>query len=213
MLQEARPAGLWSGAMVGATVPNRTWGSWVLVGCGALEPVAVSNYSGWVSGARWSRETAEPVEDVFLFSVHSPTSSEDEPRDSYVEESRKIVSVICKEVPSMAPLVIGGDFNFKSLGVRLSSEVIRTDASELEALQGFRDLGLSVAWQDAHPDQSLPQTLRWNRAPSTPYHCDGFLTRGLPRGRILCDVLSSEPEASQSDHNPVFLRVPPGGAV
>jgi hypothetical protein len=97
----------------------------------------------------------------------------------YVGESRQIVRSICGEVPAGSPIVIGGDFNFKSFGQRLASEQPTNDSSEVDALREFRDLGLFVAWRDVHSDLPLPQTLRWNGAPATPYHCDGFLFRGM----------------------------------
>jgi hypothetical protein len=103
--------------------------------------------------------------------------------------------------------VIGGDFNFKSFGERLASESIQTDRSEFRALQEFRANGFSVAWRDSHPAEPLPQTLRWNGAPTTPYHCDGFLTRGFVETAITCDVVSAEFAVGYSDHNPLLLQV------
>ena len=100
MLQEAQPAGLWSGPLVGAAVPNRAWGRWVLVRSGALEPMAVANYSGWVIGARWRRDPADLAGDIYLFSVHSPTPNDHEVRGSYVDESCRIVVAISALVPA-----------------------------------------------------------------------------------------------------------------
>ena len=206
MLQEAQPPSSWSGEAVGGLVADHTWGSWVLVRSGALEPIAIAGYSGWVIGTRWQRPDAD---DVYLFSVHSPTSSENEPRASYVAESRAIVMAICARVPSTAPLLIGGDFNFKSLGQRLPSESIQAKKAELQALQEFRSQGLSVAWQDCHPGEPLPQTLRWRNDPSMPFHCDGFLTRNL-HAMLNCDVIQPESEGPLSDHNAVLLNLVSG---
>lgn len=200
LLKEGQAASSWSGEAVGVPVAGRTWGSWVLVRSGALEPIAIAEYPGWVIGARWQRRDAE---DVYLFSVHSPTP----PRVSYVAESQAIVTAICASVPSAAPLVIGGDFNFKSLGQRLPSETIQTTMAELQAIQEFRDRGLSVAWHDCHPGKPLQQTLRWTNDQSVPFHCDGFLTRNLGHGTVNCEVILPESEPPTSDHNAVLLTV------
>jgi hypothetical protein len=143
---------------------------------------------------------------MYLFSVHSPTDNENEPRESYVEESRLIVAEICARVPPSVPLVIGGDFNFKSFGERLTNESVRTERSELEALADFRRRDLFVAWRDLHPGEPLPQTLRWNGDRTRPYHCDGYLTRGLTETAMFCDVIAPNSEINRSDHNPVILR-------
>src|SRR5205823_4413639 len=121
-------------------------------------------------------------------------------------ESRNIVAAICAQVPLEAPLVIGGDFNF-SLGERLPSESIRTTKQKEVILQDFRANGFLIAWRDSHPGEPLPQTLRWTRQPTTPYHCDGFLTRGIPQSSIRCDIISEESVTCHSDHNPVILNV------
>lgn len=204
LLQEAQPINLWTGSLVGARVPGRYWGSWVMVRTGVLEEISIPSYVGWVAGAQWRLGDDDPV---YLFSIHSPTRNKSERRSGYVAESIKIVDAICEVVPSNALLVIGGDFNFKSLGERLPSEAIQTNDSELRALQDFRKRGLSIAWRDLHPQQELPQTLRWSRAPTTPFHCDGFLTRCCTRAEMTCDVVSSESESRFSDHNPVVLQV------
>ena len=206
LLQEAQPTSLWTGPLVGAAVPSRPWGSWVMVRTGVLQEIAIANYSGWVTGARWRRNDAGGT--TYVFSIHSPTPNENERRGSYVAEAVKIVAAICEQVPSSGRLVIGGDFNFKSLGERLASEQIRTDNAELRALQEFRKRGLSIAWRDVHPQRALPQTLRWRSAPTTPFHCDGFLTRGLTTAAMACDIICSDGETRVSDHNPVVLQLP-----
>jgi exonuclease III len=208
LLQEAAPASLWTGTLVGAAVPNRPWGSWIMVRNGVLTEVVVANYAGWVAGARWCGE--EDGATTYLFSIHSPTNNANERRDNYVRESVKIVSAICEQVPPDARLVIGGDFNFTSFGERLASEPIQMEREELEALQDFRRRGLTIAWRDLYSQQALPQTLRWSGAPTRPYHCDGFLTRGYSHAGMSCEVLCSEDDISTSDHNPIILQVAGG---
>lgn len=87
-------------------------------------------------------------ETIYLFSIHSPTANNDEPRGGYVAES-------------------------------------------LEIVLARRHQGLP-----------LPQTLRWNRAPATPYHCDGFLLRGM-------DVTSVQCESSLRGTSPVRATIAP----
>jgi hypothetical protein len=206
LLQEAQPTGLWTGPLIGSPAPGRNWGSWVMVRCGILEEISIANYAGWVAGAQW-RRTADG-NPVYLFSIHSPTGTKGERRSSYVREATQIVSAVCEAIPSNAPVVIGGDFNFKSLGERLPSESLQCDDGEVEALQEFRTRGFSVAWRDVHPRRALPQTLRWSREPTTPFHCDGFLIRGCVTVSMKCEVICSDSEARFSDHNPVILQLP-----
>jgi endonuclease/exonuclease/phosphatase family protein len=207
LLQEAAPGELWQGTLTGDNVPGREWGSWVLLRHRTIEPIPIDGYAGWVSGGRWLGEAAASDTAIFLFSVHSPTPNATVGRRSYVAESRRIVSAICEAVPSTARLVIGGDFNFKSFGNRIGSEVVRSDAAELEVLAAFRSLGLSNVWQDCHPGEPLPQTLRWKGSPSTPYHCDGFLMRGWNGEKVACEVMPDETVFDHSDHNPVLLEI------
>jgi endonuclease/exonuclease/phosphatase family metal-dependent hydrolase len=202
-LQEAFTIPRWHGQVCCCRVDQRDWGSAVLVRHGTLEPIAISGYPGWVVGARWTPEQADVPPTLYLFSVHSPTANPDAPRESYVSEALKIVRSICVDVPKGCPLIIGGDFNFKSFGERLLDEQLASDRAELEALQEFRALGLFVAWRDAHPNAPLPQTLRWNGQPATPYHCDGFLVRGIDVTTLQCEVLGASSCIRESDHNPV----------
>ena len=203
LLQETALVLNWQGAACCGQVQQRAWGSAVLVRHGSLQPLPVAAYSGWVTGARWRPGRADFPQAIDLFSIHSPTSSDQAPRAGYVAESLQIVRAICAMDTTDVPLVIGGDFNFKSFGERLPSERLATSRSELEALREFRDLGFCVAWRDAHPGLPLPQTLRWKGARATPYHCDGFLLRGIDVRTIQCEVLSSGFVTRQSDHNPL----------
>lgn len=181
------------------------WGSAVIAMGGRLRRVEVPEYRGWVTGARWSRGTQASVEEVYVFSIHSPTHHKEAPRKSYVREARTIVDRINTAVPRDAPLVIGGDFNFASLGERVDGERRATDPSEQKALDEFRTQGFLVAWRDLHPAAPLPQTLRWTGDRTTPFHCDGYLVRGLEASRLTCEVLLNEQCDAVSDHRPVTL--------
>jgi endonuclease/exonuclease/phosphatase family metal-dependent hydrolase len=55
------------------------------------------------------------------------------------------------------------------------------------------------------PNAPLPQTLRWARNKTTPYHCDGiFLDRRCMPFLQAASVLVDESWAELSDHNPVL---------
>jgi endonuclease/exonuclease/phosphatase family metal-dependent hydrolase len=206
MLQEAEPSGLWTGPLVGARVPGRQWGSWVLARHGTLEPIAIPHYAGWVAGGVWDCNSRESI---YLFSIHSPTRSKTARRRNYVAEARQIIEAICAQIPEHASLIVAGDFNFRSLGERLPTETLQTTRAELRALREFRAKGLSVVWRETHPTSPLPQTLRWRSRPSVPFHCDGFLARGFNSASMTCHVLSDRADATASDHNPVVLQVLP----
>lgn len=147
-LQEASIGQSWHGPICSEQVQGRAWGSAVLVRDGSLEPIAIHGYSGWVTGACWRPKPTDVSETIYLFSIHSPTANNDEPRGGYVAES-------------------------------------------LEIVLARRHQGLP-----------LPQTLRWNRAPATPYHCDGFLLRGM-------DVTSVQCESSLRGTSPVRATIAP----
>jgi endonuclease/exonuclease/phosphatase family metal-dependent hydrolase len=206
MLQEARPPTAWGGLFVGGRVPKQgySWGSWIAVRSGRLKTIKIDGYAGWVAGAVWQRQRGSPLA---LFSVHSPTRRKNEGPNAYVEDARRIVVAICDALSPGTPLIIGGDFNFKSLGERLATEAIRNRRDEQEALRDFRMRGLMVAWRDLHEDKPLPQTLRWSGDRSVPYHCDGFLLRGLPRETVSCELI--DVERHSSDHSPVLLCIGP----
>jgi endonuclease/exonuclease/phosphatase family metal-dependent hydrolase len=189
------------------------WGSAVVAMDGQLKRVEILEYRGWVTGARWFRKTKASVEEAYVFSIHSPTHHKEAPRKSYVREARTIVDRIIMSVPSDAPLVIGGDFNFASLGERVDGERRATDPSEQKALDEFRARGFLVAWRDLHPAAPLPQTLRWTGNRTTPFHCDGYLVRGLEGSRLTCEVILNEQCDAVSDHRPVTLVYAIGASV
>lgn len=199
LLQEAAALSPWGSDRLLRPVWHGKWGSALLVRVGTLEEVRIAGFEGWVVGGIWTpRQTA-------LFSVHSPTSSDQEPREEYIRESLKIICAVHRAIPADVPLVIGGDFNFKSFGTRAPGEALANTPEELVALQEIRKLGFYAAWRGAHPEGALAQTLRWTRNPATPYHCDGFLFRGFHSKSALCEVFSSEALTEHSDHNPVAL--------
>jgi endonuclease/exonuclease/phosphatase family metal-dependent hydrolase len=208
LLQEAtKPQ--WEGVCEWEAVPPQPWGSGVIATDGQLQRVEVPGYKGWVTGARWSRGTKASVKEVYVFSIHSPTHHKEAPRRSYIREARTIVDRINRVVPGGAPLIIGGDFNFASLGERVDGERLATHADEQKALDEFRTNGFLVAWRDLHPAAPLAQTLRWTGNKTTPFHCDGYLVRGLEASRLTCEVLLNEQFDAVSDHRPLTLVYAP----
>jgi endonuclease/exonuclease/phosphatase family metal-dependent hydrolase len=101
-------------------------------------------------------------------------------------------------------VILGGDWNL-TVGLRRSGEERNNRPGESDLLARLEnEFGLRSAWDVANPDLPLPQTLRWMRNPTTPYHCDGIF---LPQWRHVekATVLTGETWADLSDHNPVAV--------
>ena len=210
LLQETgRPT--WSGSSAWECVPGYSEGSAVLSMDGMLRTTPISGYEGWVVGGELVGSCLnEPGRALFVFSVHSPSSFRDSPRGSYVAEVVSILGRIQEKLPDQADLILGGDFNFVSLGARAEDEEIKTTRAEQAALSMFGKLGLVSCWAVAHPGSPLKQTLRWTGAKtpgrSKPYHADGIFVPAPWRGGIACEVLTSS-EFEVSDHYPVLARI------
>lgn len=200
LLQEATAVPEHDGAMW-AKVPDGRWGSAIVTSLGALQPIPIQGYEGWVTGA----EVDTNYGLIAVFSVHTPSSTKAYPRRPYTDEVATIVSLIREAVGPGRHLVIGGDFNF-TLGERLASEVMKTSAADRRALAAIADAGLVSCWTATHPNQPLAQTLRWSsdKAPgkTTPYHCDGILVPKEWAESVQCEIHDEERYAI-SDHNPV----------
>jgi exonuclease III len=183
-------------------VPGYRWGTAVVARRGRLNAIHLAGYEGWVVGGKLLGAATVPL---FVFSVHAPSSSKSARRASYVNEVVSIVRRIRNhnQVPTHAQLIIGGDFNFTSLGERLPSDAIATSAAERRALSAIAEMGLVPVWQACHPAKPLPQTIRWSRNRTKPYHCDGFLARPTLAADALCGVIVSPTIEKSSDHNAV----------
>jgi exonuclease III len=193
-------------------VPHHDRGSAVICSSGKVLPVSIPNYDGWVVGgelveSQWNR----PSTPLFLFSLHSPSANAQSPRCTYVEEVAIIVRTLKSLLPSGADLILGGDFNFLSLGERHPSEPLKTKPEERDCLKLLSDLGLVSCWTEAHPNKPLAQTLRWSgdrsEGKTTPYHCDGIFVPKAWGINACCEVLTSKP-FEVSDHFPVFAWIP-----
>jgi endonuclease/exonuclease/phosphatase family metal-dependent hydrolase len=182
-------------------VPGGRWGSAVVTTLAATRRIIVPGYEGWVVGAEIEIELGP----LAVFSVHAPTGTATSPRSHYTDEVVTILGLIREAVRPGVHLVVGGDFNF-TLGERHASEALKTNARDRRALAAIADAGLVSCWNATHPDQPLPQTLRWSRdkAPgkTAPYHCDGILVPQSWSAWVTCDIHTEERYAV-SDHNPV----------
>jgi hypothetical protein len=210
LLQETRRPD-WPGGLLWRRVPGRTQGSAVLANKGTIREIRISGYEGWVGGGELLQSGLDTNgRALFVFSVHTPTTSATRPRRPYVEEVMSILDLLSKQVPTGADLILGGDFNLRSLGERHEREHFQTSAAERKCLAAFSGLGLVSCWGLAHPGRPLPQTLRWtgDQAPdrSTPYHCDGIFVPAAWKGEIICEVLTSA-YFEVSDHNPVVAWI------
>ncbi len=158
--------------------------------------VPVPDFEGWVCGAEVEGLPGHP-EPMLVFSLHAPTGN-----GTY----QKAVNNILDRILSLAhgrELVIGGDFN---LAISTSNDPANPVTKQDLAIQArlSDELGLINCWQTKHPDIPPAQTLRWNNAPTNPYHCDGIFVPAKWRDRLQsCEILSGETWNELSDHNPV----------
>ncbi len=186
---------------VWAKVADVSWGSAVYVKSLIPRPITVpvSDFVGWVVGGEitdwaWSKSGARKVR---IFSVHAPKAA------SYQKAVNSILDMILDLIDG-CDLVIGGDFNL-TVSERHATEPLKTIADDLAIQARLRDeFGLVNCWQTTHPGEPLSQTLRWQNAPETPYHCDGLFVPKSWAGRLRsCKVLSDGEWKALSDHNPV----------
>lgn len=179
--------------------PRRRWGSGLVVRGGALAPIPVPGFAGWVVGGRV--RFAEL--DFHAFSVHLPSA----PGKGYVAQGRRLLRALGR-MRLEGPLVLGGDFNL-AVGRRPAGDPIRISPGERSWLEAFeKRLGLISAWQSCHPAEPLAQTLRWRRNPSAAYHCDGFFLPLAWRERLVRALVhAGEPWIRLSDHNPVEVEI------
>ena len=136
-----------------------------------------------------------------LVCIHAPSPGPYEPVvNGILDEIAKI-----KDGMSM---ILAGDFNITT-ALRHSSEAIKNTAGERRILSRMRkEFGLFNAWQTLHPNQDLPQTLRWTKKPSAPYHCDAiFVSHDLLPHLVSAEVISTGDWGVISDHNPILITL------
>ena len=105
-------------------------------------------------------------------------------------------------------VIVGGDMNVVT-AYRPADDVVRMTKGERALLDRLRDeFGLISSWQTANPGRALPQTLRWQANPVTPYHCDGiFVPVAWATALQRCDVHAGAIWDALSDHNPMCCDI------
>lgn len=182
------------------SVSGRQWGSGVFSTSGRLEQVAIPGFEGWCTGA-WLVESNWNTSDepLLVCSIHAPSIK----GASYAQ----LVNLILDELVRLAaqcPVILGGDFNL-TVSRRHSTESRELSKVDRDVQLRIREeLGLINCWEAAHPAVPLAQTLRWQKDPLVPYHCDGIFVPQQWADRLEgCDVLDDPTWHSLSDHNPV----------
>jgi len=183
-------------------VEQNGWGSAVYSSGGTLKQISVPGFTGWVVGVeiRGASWQSSQINATLVFSVHAPVL-----KGSY----SKPVNMILDEIGRIAlgrEIIIGGDFN---LTVSHWSESERPVSKRDLAIQArlADEFGLINCWQSANPNMPLPQTLRWTKDRTIPYHCDGlFVPKSWTDRLESCVVLSGDDWNRLSDHNPVVAQ-------
>ena len=183
-------------------VEQNGWGSAVYSNSGNLKQIFVPGFAGWVVGAEICSANWQSTETdaTMVFSIHAPSRAE-----SYSKQVNKLLDEISR-IANGREIVVGGDFN---LTVSNSEESQRPVSKQDLAIQTrlANEFGLINCWESANPNQPLPQTLRWTRDRTTPYHCDGLFVPKSWRDRLeSCVVLSGDAWNKLSDHNPVVAQ-------
>lgn len=105
LLQEAAALDGCAASLVWQPIlPNR-WGSAVVATTGALEPLLVRGFEGWVAAARWH---VPGRQSVTVVSVHAPFGP-----GGYAARMHHILDAVARVAPAQErnEVVIGGDFN------------------------------------------------------------------------------------------------------
>jgi exonuclease III len=195
-----------SSSVVWAPVPAK-WGSAILAVRQKLTPIHVPTFEGWVAGGRIDDFLIGGVcKQLYIFSVHAPTQSRDETKVPYEKKVLELLDRI-HDVTEGSDILIGGDFNLDT-AVRHPTEDIKNEETELAIIDRLRkEFGVINSWQAIHPNSSLPQTLRWSKDKSKPFHCDGiFIPHSWLRFLEACEVVS-EGWGEMSDHNPIVVTL------
>ncbi len=185
-----------------AAVQGHKWGSAILSRCHQLEAVQLTEYEGWVIGARVHDLVIGGVpQSAMLFCIHAPSPGPYEP----------VVNRILDDIKKRwdgQPLIVAGDFNITT-AIRHPKEALKNTRGELKILRRLRqELGLLNAWQVLHPNQDLPQTLRWNKDTLPSYHCDAvFLSQSHLSHLRDASIESSGVWGQLSDHNPAVVTI------
>ena len=183
-------------------VEQNGWGSAIYSSSGNLKQISVPGFAGWVVEAEIFDANWQSTESnsTMVFSIHAPSRAE-----SYSKQVNKLLDEIGR-IAKRSEIIVGGDFN---LTVSHSIESERAVSKQDLAIQArlADEFGLINCWQTANPNHPLPQTLRWTRDRTIPYHCDGLFVPKSWQDRLeSCVVLSGDDWNRLSDHNPVIAQ-------
>jgi exonuclease III len=185
------------------SVGHGKWGSAILSKRHILEEVHLPQFKGWVVGAKISDLMIGGVsQETMVFSIHAPSPG------PYLPGVNRILDEIAT-VCGKTPLIIAGDFNVTTAVRHVSELAMKNTAGERKLLTRLRkDFGLFNAWQTLHPNENLPQTLRWSRDPVPPFHCDGiFLNHNYLPHLVDAKVVGTGGWSTMSDHNPMLVTL------
>lgn len=190
-----------------SNVHHDKWGSAILSKKHHLEEVSLSNpeFKGWVVGARISDFVIGKIEQpVLIFSIHAPSLK----KGSYELHVNQILDEISK-IKGNTPLMLAGDFNLTTAAIRHPREELKNTAGEIKILDRLHnEFGLLNSWQYLHPDDDLPQTLRWVNNPTKPFHCDAiFLSENILPHLVSAEIPSTGVWGTMSDHNPIVVTL------
>ncbi len=184
-------------------VEQNGWGSAIYSSSGTLKQISVPGFNGWVvgaeiCGANWQSHQSDSK---LVFSIHAPSRAE-----SYSKQVNKLLDDIGR-IANGRGIIVGGDFNLTvSHSVEPDRPVSKQDLTIQARLAD--EFGLINCWQTANPNQPLPQTLRWTKDRTIPFHCDGLFVPKSWKDRLeSCVVLSGDDWNRLSDHNPVIAQL------
>ncbi len=186
-----------------ANVAHGKWGSAILAKNHALEQIEVRGFDGWAIGARIKGVKIDGIpQTITAFCLHAPSPG---PYESHVNRFLDEIG----RYRDGTPLIIAGDFNLTTAVRHPSEEGMKNTAGELRIHERLRrEFGLLNSWQILHPNQNLPQTLRWTNAPTKPYHCDAiFVSHNLLAHLVRAEVIQDGEFATLSDHNPLLIEL------
>lgn len=189
---------------VWGAVPGYEWGSGIYSSSGVLTAVPVQGFEGWCSAAQLSESIWNFGKcSLLVVSIHAPSIK----GVSYARLVNQILDEILV-IRSDHAVILGGDFNL-TVSERHPSETQKLSNTDRQIQSRLRDeFGLINCWQAANPNVPLQQTLRWQKDPLPPFHCDGiFIPREWEDRLEACEIHYDEEWRVLSDHNPVIATI------
>ncbi len=182
-------------------VPGRDWGSGIFTNSGHLTEIPVEGFTGWCTAAVLTDSIWGLREQpLVVVSIHAPSVK----GISYARLVNQILDKL-NGLRGAHDLIVGGDFNL-TVSERHPEESQKLCKADREIQKRLHDeFGLINCWQVANPNIPLLQTLRWQRDPVPPFHCDGvFVPRSWEDRLETCEILGDDSWRALSDHNPVI---------